>query len=169
MVRDNRHDSAYLFGAICHARKLGAAIIMPTVNSEAMGEQLKEISALVAPSAHAVVVCDGAGWHQPGERLRVPDNVTLLPLPPYSPELNPTEITSAATNSACAFGTATRQSSRPARKLGSSSSAIPTESIPSRIGPGYGSIFRSAGITMLRTARKRLRWLGNLSPENGRR
>jgi hypothetical protein len=91
MVRDNRHDSAYLFGAICHARKLGAAIIMPTVNSEAMGEQLKEISALVAPSAHAVVVCDGAGWHQPGERLRVPDNVTLLPLPPYSPELNPME------------------------------------------------------------------------------
>jgi transposase len=37
------------------------------------------------------VVCDGAGWHQPGERLRVPDNVTLLPLPPYSPELNPME------------------------------------------------------------------------------
>ena len=33
----------------------------------------------------------GAGWHQPGERLRVPDNVTLLPLPPYSPELNPME------------------------------------------------------------------------------
>ena len=32
-----------------------------------------------------------AGWHQPGERLRVPDNVTLLPLPPYSPELNPME------------------------------------------------------------------------------
>ena len=28
---------------------------------------------------------------QPGERLRVPDNVTLLPLPPYSPELNPME------------------------------------------------------------------------------
>jgi hypothetical protein len=31
MVRDNRHDSAYLFGAICHARQVGAAIIMPTV------------------------------------------------------------------------------------------------------------------------------------------
>jgi hypothetical protein len=32
MVRDNRHDSVYLFGAICHARGAGAAIIMPTVN-----------------------------------------------------------------------------------------------------------------------------------------
>ena len=91
MVRDNRHDSAYLFGAICHARQVGAAIIMPTVNSAAMSEHLKEISAQVTPGAHAVVVCDGAGWHQQGKRLRVPDNITLLPLPPYSPELNPME------------------------------------------------------------------------------
>ncbi len=72
MVRDNRHDSAYLFGAICHARKVGAAIIMPTVNAEAMTEHLKEISTQVAIGAHAVVVCDGAGWHQQGKRLRVP-------------------------------------------------------------------------------------------------
>ncbi len=34
------------------------------------------------------VVCDGAGWHQRGGKLKVPDNVTLLSLPPYSPELN---------------------------------------------------------------------------------
>src|SRR5215469_14293886 len=40
MVRDNRHDPAYLFGAICHARTVGAAIIMPTVNTEAMNEHL---------------------------------------------------------------------------------------------------------------------------------
>ena len=91
MVRDNRHDSAYLFGAICSARQIGAAIIMPTVNAEAMTEHLKAISAQVAPGAHAVVVCDGAGWHQTGKRLRVPDNLTLLSLPPYSPELNPIE------------------------------------------------------------------------------
>lgn len=91
MVRDNRHDSVYLFGAICHDRKVGAAIIMPTVNAEAMTEHLKEISVQVASGAHAVIVCDGAGWHQQGKRLRVPDNITLLPLPPYSPELNPME------------------------------------------------------------------------------
>lgn len=90
-VRDNRHDSAYLFGAICHARKVGAAIVMPGVNVEAMSEHLKEISAQVLPGAHAIVVCDGAGWHQRGKRLYIPDNITLLPLPPYSPELNPME------------------------------------------------------------------------------
>jgi len=91
MVRDNRRDSAYLFGAICADRAVGAAIIMPSVNTEAMAEHLAEISTQVAPGAHAVLVCDGAGWHQTGGKLRVPDTITLLPLPPYSPELNPME------------------------------------------------------------------------------
>lgn len=91
MVRDNRHDSVHLFGAICPARATGAAIIMPAVNSEAMGTHLAEISAMVAPGGHAILVCDGAGWHQPGHRLRVPANITLLSLPPYAPELNPME------------------------------------------------------------------------------
>ena len=51
---------------------------------------LAEISAAVAPGAHAVLLLDQAGWH--GSRdLVVPDNITLLPLPPRSPELNPVE------------------------------------------------------------------------------
>ena len=91
MVRDNRHDSVYLFGAICHARGVGAAIIMPVANAEAMNEHLKEIDTQISPGAHAVLVCDGAGWHQRGGRLEVPENMTLLSLPPYSPELNPME------------------------------------------------------------------------------
>ena len=82
MIRDNRHDSAYLFGAICPDRAVGAAVIMPSVNTEAMNEHLLAISAQVAPDAHAVLVCDGAGWHQEGKRLRVPGNITLLRLPP---------------------------------------------------------------------------------------
>ena len=36
---------------------------------------------------------DGAGWHRPSERLIVPSNITLLTLPPYSPELSPVENT----------------------------------------------------------------------------
>jgi len=91
MVRDNGHDSAYLFGAICPDRAVGAAVVMPTANTEAMNEHLKVISTQVAPGAHAVLICDGAGWHQTGGRLMVPDNITLLPLPPYAPELNPME------------------------------------------------------------------------------
>lgn len=91
MVRDVRHDSAYLFGAICPNRGVGAAIIMPTVSTEAMSEHLEEISSQVSAGAHAILICDGAGWHQTGGDLKVPHNITLLPLPPYAPELNPME------------------------------------------------------------------------------
>ena len=90
MVRDVRYDSAYLFGAICPDRGVGAAI-MPAVNTEAMNEHLKEISTQVAAGAHAILICDNAGWHQTGGDLKVPDNIALLALPPYSPELNPME------------------------------------------------------------------------------
>jgi hypothetical protein len=91
MARDNRHDSAYIFAAICPARAAGAAVLMPAANTEAMNEHLKEISTQVSAGAHAVLVCDRAGWHQRGKQLVVPDNISLLSLPAYSPELNPME------------------------------------------------------------------------------
>jgi len=53
-VRDCRHESAYLFGAICPARAVGAAIVMPWVSSEAMAIHLGEISKQVGPSAQVV-------------------------------------------------------------------------------------------------------------------
>jgi transposase len=64
---------------------------MPTANTEAMNEHLKEISTQVSAGAHAVLVCDGVGRHRRGKELVVPDNISLLSLPPYSPELNPME------------------------------------------------------------------------------
>lgn len=91
VLRDQRHASAYLFGAVCPARDLGVGLVLPEVNSEAMSLHLAEISKHVRPGAHAVITLDGAGWHQSGGRLRVPDNISLLPLPPYAPELNPVE------------------------------------------------------------------------------
>jgi transposase len=45
----------------------------------------------VARGAHAALILDGAGWHRTGGEPRVPDNITLVPLPPYAPELNPME------------------------------------------------------------------------------
>ena len=91
MVRDNRHDSAYIFGAICPQRGVGAVMITPTANTEMMNLHLAEISTQVAKDAIAVLTCDGAGWHQLGGALVVPDNIVLQHLPPYSPELNPME------------------------------------------------------------------------------
>jgi hypothetical protein len=73
--------SAYIFGAICPAKGKGAGLVMPWCDTAAMQDHLEEISAAVAPGAHAVVILDQAGWHLSG-RLGVPANITLLPLPP---------------------------------------------------------------------------------------
>jgi hypothetical protein len=88
--KDHRFTWAFLFGAACPERGIGAAVVMPEVNIEAMNEHLAVISGAVTPGAIAVVVLDGAGWHA-SPRLRVPDNIALLPLPPYAPELNGAE------------------------------------------------------------------------------
>ena len=63
---------------------------MPRCNGEAMSMHLEEIAFHVAPGAHAVVLLDQAGWHGSAE-LVVPHNITLMPLPPRCPELNPVE------------------------------------------------------------------------------
>ena len=55
-----------------------------------MNAHLAEIARTVAPGAHALLILDGAGWHG-ARHLIVPDNISLLPLPPYAPELNPVE------------------------------------------------------------------------------
>jgi hypothetical protein len=76
--------------AICPAEGKAAGIVMPKCNSEAMSMHLEEIAFHVAPGAHAVLLLDQAGWHMSGA-LAVPANITLLPLPPKCPELNPVE------------------------------------------------------------------------------
>lgn len=88
--RDTRYQWAYLFGAVCPARGVAAGLVLPTVNTEAMSAHLAEISRSIAPGAHGVLILDGAGWHG-AAALVIPDNLSLLTLPPYSPELNPVE------------------------------------------------------------------------------
>ena len=87
---DQRTKSAYIFGAICPARGVGAALVLPRCNTQAMQWHLDEIASQVTPGAHAVVILDQAGWHTTS-KLVIPSNMTLLPLPPKSPELNPVE------------------------------------------------------------------------------
>lgn len=56
---------------------------MPFADTAAMNAHLAEISRTVAPGAHAILVLDGAGWHG-GYALVVPDNISLVLLPPLS-------------------------------------------------------------------------------------
>ena len=88
--KDLGFASAYVFGAVCPSEGKAAALIMPICNTAAMNHHLSEISSQVAADAHAVVILDRAGWHR-SQGLVVPGNITLLELPPYSPELNPVE------------------------------------------------------------------------------
>src|SRR5262249_48868280 len=71
-------------------RRARARLILPACNSEAMNLHLAEIGKAVAPAAHAILWVDQAGWHLP-PRLVVPTNITIIPLPPKCPELNPVE------------------------------------------------------------------------------
>jgi hypothetical protein len=87
---DRRFESAYIFAAVEPATGADVALVLPEVSTAAMNLFLAAFAADLPADVHAALVLDGAGWH--GARgLVVPANVTLVPLPPYSPELNPVE------------------------------------------------------------------------------
>lgn len=87
---DQRTASAYLFGAICPKAGKAAGLVLPRCTTEAMNAHLVEISQAVAAGAHAIILLDKAGWHTTA-KLVIPPNLSLVPLPPRCPELNPTE------------------------------------------------------------------------------
>ena len=88
--KDQRYEWAYIFGAICPELGKSAAWVMPKANAQTFNTHLDEISSVAGDDAIAVVLLDQAGWHG-AKTLKIPNNVALLPLPPYSPELNPIE------------------------------------------------------------------------------
>lgn len=83
VVRQQQSESAYIFGAFCPVQDSSAGVVLPHANTEAMVHQLKVVS-------EAVLVLDRAGWHTTN-KLPHFANVSLLPLPAGSPELNPAE------------------------------------------------------------------------------
>ena len=90
ILRDHRYGYAYPFAAARPENPVAVGHICRRANTREMNRHPRDISAAVAPGRHAVVILDGAGWHR-SKDLEIPDNVTLLRLPPYSPELNPAE------------------------------------------------------------------------------
>lgn len=88
LVRQQQFLNAYIFSASCPAKDKTVGFISPVCNKEAMQIHLNIITKSV--EGHAVILLDGAGWHS-AKSLIIPKNITLLKLPPYSPELNPKE------------------------------------------------------------------------------
>jgi hypothetical protein len=159
-ARVRRYEWAYLFGAICPERSTGAAIIMPEVSIEAMNQHLAEISRHVSVGAIAVLVLDGAGWHT-SPRLKLPDNIVLLPLPAYSPELNPVEnvwefLRASLIFSVTVSGTPTKRSSMRAKARETSLCKCPSALPPSPAATGQQrSSDRAIGISHQTVARER--------------
>lgn len=89
---DQRTQSTYIFGAICPAEGKAAGLVLPFCNTAAMNLHLAEIAKAVAADAHAVLLMDQAGWHT-SDKLDLPANISIVLLPPKSPELNPVENT----------------------------------------------------------------------------
>ena len=89
-VADQRFESLYLFAACRPGTDQAFALALPEATTKAMDLFLAAFAEQLEPGTHAVLILDQAGWHG-SRRLAVPGNVTLLPLPAYSPELNPVE------------------------------------------------------------------------------
>ena len=89
-IKQGQFTYAYIFGAACPEKNLAVGIIVPYVNTITMEKHLEEISKHVPPGRHAVILVDRAAWHT-AKKLNIPENISLLPQPPYSPELNSCE------------------------------------------------------------------------------
>ena len=85
-----RYTWAHLFAAVQPATGQGFALVLPEVSTRAMQIFLDQFAATLEADEHAVMLLDQAGWHGT-QALIVPGNVTLVPLPPYAPQLNPIE------------------------------------------------------------------------------
>jgi transposase len=87
---DQRFEWAYLFAAVEPATGAEVALVLPEATTRTMTLFLAAFAAGLPEAVHAVLVLDRAGWHR-AKALAVPANVTLVHLPPSSPELNPVE------------------------------------------------------------------------------
>jgi transposase len=89
-VRQTEYEYLWVLGAVCPETGHAEGLLSPQLNAKIVNEFLVQFAKTLPPDEHAVMIWDGAGFHASGQ-LRVPDNVTLVKLPAYSPELNPIE------------------------------------------------------------------------------
>jgi transposase len=89
-VRQTRYDWLYVIGAVCPWSGQSVGLLSPYINSEIINIYLRQFSRELDGDVHAVLVWDQAGFHT-SRQLDIPENITIVPLPAYSPELNPVE------------------------------------------------------------------------------
>ena len=90
VVRQQQFISTHIYGAVCPATGQTEALISPILSLEMMQNHLQLISDATPKGRYAVVIMDRASWHSNKIVGRF-NNLSILHLPPYSPELNPIE------------------------------------------------------------------------------
>jgi hypothetical protein len=90
-VIDNGYERqfVYVYGAVSPFEGELDWLLCREMNTERMGEFLAQVSR-AHPNELLIMVVDGASSHK-AKALVIPDNIRLLALPPYAPELNPQE------------------------------------------------------------------------------
>ena len=89
-VRQTQYDYLWVLGATCPDNGQSYGLLMPHLNTEAVNLFLDFLSKRLDSDVIAVLIWDQAGFHT-SSRIVVPENIRLIALPPYSPELNPVE------------------------------------------------------------------------------
>jgi len=89
-VRQTEYQYLWVLGAVCAETGHAEGLLSPRLNTRIVNLFLEQFSQTLRPDEHAAMIWDGAGFHLSGQ-LQVPANVTIIQLPPYSPELNPIE------------------------------------------------------------------------------
>ena len=87
----NGFKNAYIFGAINPSSGDYVGFVVDGIDSDCMNVHLSLISKSIEEDHHAIIAVDGAGYHAKSSTLIIPENISLISLPPYSPELNPME------------------------------------------------------------------------------
>ena len=83
-------EFTYAFSAVCPETGNMCSLIMPHADAQAMDIFLKILSE--QQQQERIILCmDKAGWHTT-KQLKIPENIIIWFLPPYSPELNPVEL-----------------------------------------------------------------------------
>lgn len=85
-----KYQWTYLYAVVEPAMGRVFWYVLPKVDTYVMNVFLRAYAASLPENVIALVVLDGAGWHS-ARKLKVPRNLVLAVLPPYSPELNPAE------------------------------------------------------------------------------
>jgi transposase len=89
-VRQQGRTSLYVLAAVCVTTGAVSASLVSGLDIAVLNAFLRQVSHELPAGVHAVLIWDGAGYHT-GAELGVPANISLILLPPYSPELNPVE------------------------------------------------------------------------------